>query len=81
MLFAGLGLGFPTQEASSASEEAKDRTFGGLAQSVECVVCNDEAPGSKPGFSILFVVYSSVLVSLVGQDSRLSPDRPGFKSR
>ena len=24
---------------------------GGLAQSVECVVCNDEAPGSKPGFS------------------------------
>ena len=25
---------------------------GGLAQSVECVVCNDEAPGSKPGFSI-----------------------------
>ena len=25
---------------------------GGLAQSVECVVSNDEAPGSKPGFSI-----------------------------
>ena len=25
---------------------------GGLAQSVECVVRNDEAPGSKPGFSI-----------------------------
>ena len=24
---------------------------GGLAQSVECVVRNDEAPGSKPGFS------------------------------
>ena len=24
---------------------------GGLAQSVECVVSNDEAPGSKPGFS------------------------------
>ena len=28
---------------------------GGLAQSVECVVCNDEAPGSKPGFSKLLV--------------------------
>ena len=28
---------------------------GGLAQSVECVVCNDEAPGSKPGFSISFL--------------------------
>ena len=27
-------------------------TGGGLAQSVECVVRNDEAPGSKPGFSI-----------------------------
>ena len=27
---------------------------GGLAQSVECVVSNDEAPGSKPGFSTLF---------------------------
>ena len=26
--------------------------YGGLAQSVECVVSNDEAPGSKPGFSI-----------------------------
>ena len=28
---------------------------GGLAQSVECVVCNDEAPGSKPGFSIFCI--------------------------
>ncbi len=28
---------------------------GGLAQSVECVVCNDEAPGSKPGFSIFWI--------------------------
>ena len=27
------------------------QTYGGLAQSVECVVRNDEAPGSKPGFS------------------------------
>ena len=26
--------------------------LGGLAQSEECVVSNDEAPGSKPGFSI-----------------------------
>ena len=24
---------------------------GGLAQSVECVLCKHEAPGSKPGFS------------------------------
>ena len=28
--------------------------IGGLAQSVECVVSNDEAPGSKPGFSTFF---------------------------
>ena len=32
--------------------------MGGLAQSVECVVSNDEAPGSKPGFSTLFVKNS-----------------------
>ena len=29
----------------------KTQVHGGLAQSVECVVRNDEAPGSKPGFS------------------------------
>ena len=33
---------------------------GVLAQSEECVVSNDEAPGSKPGFSniFFFVFYS-----------------------
>ena len=40
--------------------------FGGLKRVYD-------APGSKP--------LHIVLVSLVGQDSRLSPDRPGFKSR
>ena len=30
------------------------KTNGGLAQSVERVVRNDEAPGSKPGFSITY---------------------------
>ena len=34
---------------------------GGLAQSVECVVSNDEAPGSKPGFSTLFVKEQSTV--------------------
>ena len=29
------------------------RSRGGLAQSVECLVCNEEALGSKPGFSII----------------------------
>ena len=29
-------------------------TDGGLAQLVECVVSNDEAPGSKPGFLTFF---------------------------
>ena len=37
---------------------------GGLAQSVECVVSNDEAPGSKPGFSTSFCYQ---LVALVAQ--------------
>ena len=32
------------------------RTLGGLAQLVECVVCNHEAPGSKPGYSTPFSV-------------------------
>ncbi len=36
---------------------------GGLAQSVECVVSNDEAPGSKPGFS----TFLFSLRSLVGR--------------
>ena len=30
---------------------------GGLAQLEERVVCNDEAPGSKPGFSIQASVH------------------------
>ena len=34
---------------------------GGLAQSVECVVRNDEAPGSKPGFS-KFQCFHSLVV-------------------
>ena len=37
---------------SSPARVAFGQALGGLAQSVECVVCNDEAPGSKPGFSI-----------------------------
>ena len=30
---------------------------GGLAQSEECVVSNDEAPGSKPGFSKINMLH------------------------
>ena len=30
---------------------------GGLAQLEERVVSNDEAPGSKPGFSIVIIIY------------------------
>ena len=47
---------------------------GGLAQSEECVVSNDEAPGSKPGFSIFwhiiffrishFVFYFIILIEM-----------------
>ena len=36
---------------SSPARVALLHKCGGLAQSVECVVRNDEAPGSKPGFS------------------------------
>ena len=36
---------------------------GGLAQSVECALCKREAPGSKPGFSILWS-YSVMVITL-----------------
>ena len=36
---------------------------GGLAQSEECVVCNDEAPRSKLGFSIWWS-YSVMVITL-----------------
>ena len=43
--------------------------LGGLAQSVECVVRNDEAPGSKPGFSTFCVtdLTATPLGSSVGR--------------
>lgn len=38
-------------------------TIGDVAQSVECVVCNDEAPGSKPGFSKVSLTIIPALAS------------------
>ena len=40
---------------------------GGLAQSVECALCKREAPGSKPGFSIL--LDSDLRISPTGMAS------------
>jgi hypothetical protein len=37
---------------------------GGLAQSEERVVRNDEAPGSKPGFSIKFLLINASMAQL-----------------
>ena len=36
--------------------------YGGLAQSVERVVSNDEAPGSKPGFSTYTIATKKGLI-------------------
>ena len=47
-LFGGVGSN-PTPVTFAATQGTASN--GGLAQSVECVVRNDEAPGSKPGFS------------------------------
>ena len=47
---------------------------GGLAQSVECVVRNDEAPGSKPGFSNLLAPQASPYQNL----PKIVP-RPGLE--
>ena len=44
----------PPRRRRACAGGAKISLNGGLAQSVECVVRNDEAPGSKPGFSIAF---------------------------
>ena len=50
-------------------------TTSRLAQMVERKTLNLVVEGSIPSVGVL------VPVSLVGQDNRLSPDRPGFKSR
>ena len=44
-----------TSSFESASSNLASVT-GGLAQSEECVVRNDEAPGSKPGLSKQWVI-------------------------
>ncbi len=50
-------------KACITSKSAGENTDGGLAQLVECVVSNDEAPGSKPGFSTFsFSQYSGKCV-------------------
>ena len=51
---------------------------GGLAQSVECVVRNDEAAGSKPAFSTLIhfflIFFSTAVHHFVGFE-------PGFQKK
>ena len=49
-LFGGVGSN-PTPVTFASRRAPEVQSHGGLAQSVECVVRNDEAPGSKPGFS------------------------------
>ena len=46
-------VGLITQRSEDRNLESlsEKKNCGGLAQSEECVVSNDEAPGSKPGFS------------------------------
>ena len=50
-------------------------TYGGLAQSEECVVCNDEAAGSKPAFSMDWSY--SVMVITVDFESTNPGSNPG----
>ena len=50
---------------------------GGLAQSVECVLCKHEAPGSKPGFSTSFGTLGGHLGRVVkAVDSKSTGLRP-----
>ncbi len=53
-------------------------TNGGLAQSVECVLCKHEAPGSKPGFSTFLFAHEQWQVGRVVKavDSKSTGLRP-----
>ncbi len=53
---------------------------GGIAQSVERVLCKHEAPGSKPGISNLFYIYIYIYkscISLVVRTPRCGRGDPG----
>ena len=54
-------------------------THGGLAQSVECVVRNDEAPGSKPGFSTFVSVCSGTTTVTTTTSTSKRVPRPGVE--
>ena len=49
---------------------------GGLAQSVECVLCKHEAPGSKPGFSTILPEQRQVGRVVKAVDSKSTGLRP-----
>ena len=49
---------------------------GGLAQSVECVLCKHEAPGSKPGFSTILPELRQVGRVVKAVDSKSTGLRP-----
>jgi hypothetical protein len=42
----------------------KEKFYGGVAQSEEHVVSNDEAPGSKPGISIQYNLFEFICINL-----------------
>jgi hypothetical protein len=74
-LFGGVGSN-PTPVTFAARKHYR---IGGLAQSVECVVRNDEAPGSKPGFSMFCATLTHVVrsFSLVVRTPRCGRGNPG----
>ena len=50
---------------------------------VERMTLNHVVVGSIPtvGVYLIYIILYNIRISLAGQDNRLSPDRPGFKSR
>ena len=64
----------PTRLSSISTCLIQLPTVGGLAQLVECVVSNDEAPGSKPGFSIFFL-YGKLSTILLKMNSYRNTNR------
>ena len=78
LLFVGSPCGSGRGLMRTAPARWHSVTNGGLAQSVECVLCKHEAPGSKPGFSTFLFAHEQWQVGRVVKavDSKSTGLRP-----
>ena len=76
--FFWFSFGIRSGTAAGRAGAPHSITNGGLAQSVECVLCKHEAPGSKPGFSTFLFAHEQWQVGRVVKavDSKSTGLRP-----